>query len=278
MVGRRGVALDLRAETLHRRVHRAAPGALRIPPDLDEERALRDVLAFPLPEIAKESRFPRGERLGVVPPEHAFVLQVHHAAGERNAARALVQLVAIRCKGLGHVASRFTAREECMDPRHLLFALAFTVACSASKVHVGDENGDDSTPTGGEDSAAYEPQCADPGPSVCGNEASILRGTVRLAPGLKPKNTSGDLYIALAHEAYAGGQGGGFHWDTTVPDVDLSAGPVPFELDMCQGGDVVGGQLHVRARRRPDANGNNGPHWFPARRGRAIHAGARPHR
>ena len=150
-----------------------------------------------------------------------------------------------------------------MDPRHLLFVLAFTVACNGSKVHVGEENGDDSAPTGGHDSAAYEPECADPGPSACGNEASILRGTVRLAPGLKPKNTTGDLYIALAHEAYAGGQGGGFHWDTTVHDVDLSAGPVPFELDMCQGGEMWSedncsyGLVVVL-----DANGNNGAHWF----------------
>ena len=148
-----------------------------------------------------------------------------------------------------------------MDPRHLLFVLALSVGCSESKVHVGDENTDDSAPTGSDDSAAYEPECADPGPSVCGNEASILRGTVRLAPGLKPKNTSGDLYIALAHESYAGGQGGGFHWDTTVNGADLSAGPVPFELDMCQGAAMWSedngsyGLVVVL-----DANGNNGPH------------------
>jgi hypothetical protein len=154
-----------------------------------------------------------------------------------------------------------------MDPRHLLSVLVLTVACTDSKVHTGDdENPDDSTPSGGTDDSgkeAYEPDCPAPGPSACGNEASVLRGTVRLAPALTPKNTSGDLFIALAHEAYGGGKGGGYHFHTIENGVDLAAGPVPFELDMCAGGEMwteencTYGLVVVL-----DGNGNNGPHLF----------------
>ena len=152
-----------------------------------------------------------------------------------------------------------------MDPRHLLSVLVLTVACTDSKVHGPGENTDDSAPTGGDDSGseAYVPECPAPGPSVCDNEASMLRGTVRLAPGLSPKNTSGDLFIALAHETYAGNQGGGYHIHTLEQGVDLAAGPASFELDMCAGAAMWSeengtyGLVVVL-----DANGNNGAHLF----------------
>ena len=152
-----------------------------------------------------------------------------------------------------------------MDPRHLLSVLVLSVACTDSKVHIDDENTDDSSPTGGDDSGPekYEPECPAPGPSVCDNEASMLRGTVRLAPGLAAKNTSGDLFIALAHESYAGNQGGGYHIHMTESDVDLAQGPAPFELDMCVGAAMWSedngtyGLVVVL-----DGNGNNGPHLF----------------
>lgn len=71
--------------------------------------------------------------------------------------------------------------------------------------------------------------------SACDNPASVIRGQVRLAPG-STGPTTGTLFVALAHEAYSGEAGGGYHIDITIPSVDLAAGPVPFELDMCLGG------------------------------------------
>jgi hypothetical protein len=82
----------------------------------------------------------------------------------------------------------------------------------------------------------YTPVCGEPGRSTCGDEASILRGTVRLADGFTPSVTAGTLVVTLTHSAYAGDAGGGYHIQNTVPEVDLSKGPAEFELDMCDGG------------------------------------------
>jgi len=81
---------------------------------------------------------------------------------------------------------------------------------------------------------ASDPACDAVVTSACGDPGSVLQGTIRLAADLGGP-TTGDLYIALAHEAYAGATGGGYHIDTVLSGVDLTE-PVPFMLDMCDGG------------------------------------------
>jgi hypothetical protein len=72
--------------------------------------------------------------------------------------------------------------------------------------------------------------------SICGNENSIVRGTATVGDGAP---TSGALMIALTHQYLGDGAAGGiYHAAISVPDVDFTAGPVPFELDMCLGGEM----------------------------------------
>lgn len=72
--------------------------------------------------------------------------------------------------------------------------------------------------------------------SSCGNPNSIVRGTATVGDGAP---TSGTLLIALTHQYLGDGASGGiYHSSATIPGVDFSAGPVPFELDMCLGGEM----------------------------------------
>ncbi|MCO4772990.1 MAG: hypothetical protein KDA24_23355 [Deltaproteobacteria bacterium] len=101
-------------------------------------------------------------------------------------------------------------------------------ACNASS-----DDDDDATAA----PAVYVPECGPPMQGACDNEASIVRGTVRLGESLIGEDPEGDLIISLTHLRLGGGAGGGFfHAQTVIEDVDLSAGPVPFQLDMCSGG------------------------------------------
>jgi hypothetical protein len=75
--------------------------------------------------------------------------------------------------------------------------------------------------------------------SICGNEASIVRGRVRLGDGYAPEVTEGNLIVAMTHLTLGNERDGGYyHFHTQVRNVDLADGPVEFELDMCQGGEM----------------------------------------
>jgi hypothetical protein len=96
--------------------------------------------------------------------------------------------------------------------------------------------------------------------SVCGKTASLIRGVARLDPDVTPPaGAAGTLVIALTHRALGETQTGGvFHSMITFPDVDLAAGPVPFSIDMCQGGEMwseENGGFNLIAIL--DTNGNN---------------------
>jgi hypothetical protein len=72
--------------------------------------------------------------------------------------------------------------------------------------------------------------------SACGNPNSIVRGTVTVGDGAP---TTGSLIVSLTHQYLGDGASGGIaHMAGTIPDVDFTAGPVPFELDMCVGGEM----------------------------------------
>jgi hypothetical protein len=76
--------------------------------------------------------------------------------------------------------------------------------------------------------------CGPPTSSACGNPASVVRGSIRLLPGVAPAATAGQLVIALTHYREGDGAKGGVpHASVTIPGVDLAKGPVPFQLDMC---------------------------------------------
>jgi len=82
--------------------------------------------------------------------------------------------------------------------------------------------------------------CPAPAPSQCqtpgtAHPGSVVRGVAQLAPGFHPSaGTKGDLVMYLTHEYEGNGAYGGvFHAVDLVPNVDLSAGPVPFQIDMC---------------------------------------------
>lgn len=113
---------------------------------------------------------------------------------------------------------------------HRVLFLALLAACGKTP------STSDTTETEDTEPPPYTPECGAPARSTCGDESSILRGTVRLADGFQPAVTAGTLVVTLTHSAYSGDIGGGYHIQNTVPEVDLSKGPAEFELDMCDGG------------------------------------------
>lgn len=103
-------------------------------------------------------------------------------------------------------------------------------------------------------------ECPAPGGSVCQNDNSIIVGTVRLADGLDVPDATGTVQVHLTHESLGDTQNGGVaHTHVSVANVDLNNGPVPFEIDMCNGGamwseDNCGFNILAIL----DQNGNNG--------------------
>jgi hypothetical protein len=88
---------------------------------------------------------------------------------------------------------------------------------------------DDSTPTSGD-------ACLAPGSSRCDNPASIIRGYVSMDPTIDESNWSGNLWVFLNHYRFGEGELGGDNKQAVVyKGVDLAKGPVPFEIDMCDG-------------------------------------------
>ena len=86
------------------------------------------------------------------------------------------------------------------------------------------------------ESADLPRECAAPGHSGCDNTASIVRGEVRLA--VDGGATEGDLVVMLHHARYGAHipgnhYGEGVHGWVAYRDIDLAAGPVAFEIDMC---------------------------------------------
>lgn len=110
----------------------------------------------------------------------------------------------------------------------LLCSLSAAVGCGASDKDDDDDGNDDSG-----DVLALE--CAEPAYTVCGNDASVVRGHISLGDQIEGVSTKGNLFIALTHDAYSASLGGGYHTSTVVREVDLADGPVEFSLDMCEG-------------------------------------------
>jgi hypothetical protein len=75
-------------------------------------------------------------------------------------------------------------------------------------------------------------QCATPGTAHPG---SVVTGVAQLASGFTPSaGTKGSLVMFLTHQYEGmGAQGGVFHAEQHIDNVDLSKGPVPFQIDMC---------------------------------------------
>jgi len=87
------------------------------------------------------------------------------------------------------------------------------------------------------DTQAPDPTCDPPGPTSCDNPHASIRGEVRLADDAPEGSRQGRLYVALMHEWLGQGAAGGVpHTGVDLGQVDLTQGPVPFELDMCTGG------------------------------------------
>ncbi len=115
------------------------------------------------------------------------------------------------------------------------FVALLTIGCDTDKNDDDDDDGlSDGLGDDGDDGAAV--QCEAPSNSVCGDEGSLVRGTVTLDPDLVLDDTTGDLFVALTHYRLgSGNQGGYYHMHTVVEDIDLADGAASFELDMCGG-------------------------------------------
>ena len=87
----------------------------------------------------------------------------------------------------------------------------------------------------GDGSSSGEPSgaCEAEGDSVCGNPASLIHGSVRLAAGMEPMD--GDLVIELMHRRYGSPANGGHpHQIWRQPNVTLSPDDtIEFDVDMC---------------------------------------------
>jgi hypothetical protein len=81
-------------------------------------------------------------------------------------------------------------------------------------------------------------ECAPPvTTSACDNPSSIIRGIATLAVADGP--TTGNLLVLLNHEYLGGGATGGVpHTGVFYSGIDLAAGPMPFEIDMCSNGEM----------------------------------------
>ena len=117
----------------------------------------------------------------------------------------------------------------------MISLLLLLVACSGPKegdpVDTGTSDDTDSGDT------ELEFVCAPPTlASGCDNTSSIVRGQVSLGD-ITPTATSGDLLLVMTHRTFGqGAKGGVYRTHVKLDNVDLAAGPVPFELDMCDGG------------------------------------------
>jgi len=113
--------------------------------------------------------------------------------------------------------------------------------------------------------ADVAPACAAPSASHCAtpNEGSVVRGVARLAPGFTPPmGTKGRLTIGMMHARFGEEATGGHpHWYKTINDVDLANGPVPFDIDMCDGNNEMWSEDNCEFNIIVvlDTNKNNGP-------------------
>lgn len=122
--------------------------------------------------------------------------------------------------------------------RHLLCCLMLLAACGGPDTSADDDDDGGDTPGDTtDDSGEVALECGEPRASVCGSEAAIVRGQVRLSPDLETDVTEGTLVVVLTHEAYSGNIGGGYHIDTRQT-VDLAEGAAEFQFDMCEGGEM----------------------------------------
>lgn len=105
----------------------------------------------------------------------------------------------------------------------------------AGSTDTSSSGGVDGAEDGADGSSSGEPSpaCEAQGQSVCGNPASLIHGSVRLAAGME--TMEGDLVIELMHRRYGMPANGGHpHQIWRRPDVTLSPeGSVEFDVDMC---------------------------------------------
>ncbi len=96
--------------------------------------------------------------------------------------------------------------------------------------------------------------------SVCDNDASIIRGEVRLAPEMQA--AEGDLVVALLHRRYGSPDVGGHpHAVTRRPGISLGPDePFAFEIDMCDANATMWSEENCEYNLVVwlDTNGNNG--------------------
>ncbi len=125
-----------------------------------------------------------------------------------------------------------------------------TTASNTAGTSAGSVGTDGDTDTEG-------PRCEAQATSLCGTQASIIRGTVELPEG---ETSEGNLVLALMHRRYGNpGVGGHPHWMWTFPQVDLSE-PYTFEIDMCEGNAVMWSEENCEYNLIAllDGNANNG--------------------
>ena len=121
----------------------------------------------------------------------------------------------------------------------MLSLLLLVAACGGPKdtepVDTGTSDDTDSGDSGEDDELTCEvPVLA----SACGNPSSIVRGQVSLGD-ITPTAASGDLLLVMTHRTLGGGASGGvYQTHLKINNVDLAAGPMPFEIDMCAGAQM----------------------------------------
>lgn len=123
---------------------------------------------------------------------------------------------------------------------------ATTAATGATTVATGSSGTGDGSGGGGGSEPVFD-ECAPPTESACtdaeGNPipGGMIRGIAKLGAGMNvPAGTTGDLIIGLMHGRLGEEEVGGHpHWYEKIAGVDLSAGEVPFEIDMCGGGTAM---------------------------------------
>ena len=143
-----------------------------------------------------------------------------------------------------------------------LAAAALAGCTGKGNESAGEDDSESKTP---DDSDSTNPTdgCPAPGASDCGNAGSIIRGWVAKDPDSTMTNWSGNLWVFLTHNWPSQGElGGELKTSEFYPDVDLEAGPFPFEIDMCTG--AFGSQWSEDACEYNlelllDTNGNNTP-------------------
>ena len=154
-----------------------------------------------------------------------------------------------------------------MKASAFLLSLLLVAACGSggdddddNDVGAADGSPDSTDGQPSEPDGSVQLSCAAPAATQCGNDAARIRGHVRMAAGMTPDSTTGNLVIGLTHYRLGSGSTGGvYHTHTMVNGVDLAAGATrEFSLDMCTGGRMWSEEnCEYQLIAILDLNGNN---------------------